>query len=118
MGLTATLIRLICKVRRVSIFVECTVCRAYYCISFLAAPPVLCDPPLPPQNGSLVNSPTSDSPLGTVIFFQCDNGLFPMNVLNATCTDKSGNGEWETDPADVVCRVEPGKIEAIKFNLP
>ena len=74
-----------------------------------APPSILCGFPPPPSNGS-VNSGNQSPPYveGTIVTFQCDDGLFPNDTMTATCRNLSGTGEWEPNPADVVCRIEPG----------
>ena len=76
-----------------------------------AAPPITCGPPSPPSNGS-VDFGNQSPPYveGTIVTFQCDNGLFPNDTMAATCTDMSGTGEWEPNPADLICRGAPGRL--------
>ena len=76
-----------------------------------AAPPITCGPPQPPFDGS-VDFGNQSPPYvqGTTVTFQCDNGLFPNDTMTATCRDMSGRGEWEPNPADLVCRIEPGDL--------
>ena len=74
------------------------------------APPIICGSPQPPVNGS-VNFGNQSPPYyvqGTTVTFQCDDGLFPNDAMTATCTDMSGRGEWDTNPADLTCREKPG----------
>ena len=33
---------------------------------------------------------------GSSIIFTCEDGLFPNDIITATCT---GEGHWSTDPA-------------------
>ena len=75
------------------------------------APPVICGPPQPPSNGSvnIGNQPLPYYAEGTTFTFQCDDGLFPNDTRNTTCTDMSGLGEWDPDPADLDCEINPGK---------
>ena len=75
----------------------------------ITAPLVLCGLPQSPLNGSL-GSHLPTSPLGTTVTFQCDDGLFPNDTGNTTCTDMSGMGEWVPDPAELVCRKRPGEM--------
>ena len=76
------------------------------------APRVICGPPQPPSNGS-VNFGNQSAPYseGATVTFQCDDGLFPNDTRNTTCTDMSGIGEWVPDPADLtICREAPGEL--------
>ncbi len=43
---------------------------------------------------------------GSQITYQCNDGLFPVGVLTANCT----NGVWEPGPSAVVCKTTPGKL--------
>ena len=74
-----------------------------------AALPITCESPQPPSNGS-VDFGNQSPPYvqGTTVTFQCDDGLFPNDTIIATCTDMSGTGEWEPNPADLTCRKKPG----------
>ena len=73
------------------------------------ASPILCGLPQSPLNGSL-GSHSTTSPLGTIVTFQCDEGLLPNNTMTTTCRDVLETGEWEPNPADLVCRIEPGDL--------
>ena len=37
---------------------------------------------------------------GSSITFTCEDGLFPNDIITATCT---GEGHWSTDPATYMC---------------
>ena len=37
---------------------------------------------------------------GSSITFTCEDGLFPNDIITATCT---GEGHWTTDPATYMC---------------
>ena len=37
---------------------------------------------------------------GSSITFTCEDGLFPNDIITATCT---GEGHWTTDPASYMC---------------
>ena len=73
------------------------------------ASPILCGLPQSPLNGSLGRHSLT-SPLDTIVNFQCDDGLFPNDIMTATCRNLSGRGEWDPNPADLVCRIEPGDL--------
>ncbi len=77
-------------------------------ISF-TEPPVTCPVPGSPSMGS-VNTSGQSYTEGSQVIYQCNNGLFPMSVLIATCVRGGQNGVWEPDPSTVVCRTSPGKI--------
>ena len=76
-----------------------------------AAPPITCESPQPPSNGS-VNFGNQSPPYvqGTTVTFQCEDGLFPNDAMTATCNEMSGMGEWEPNPAYLVCRGSPGRL--------
>ena len=76
-----------------------------------AAPPITCESPQPPSDGS-VNFGNQSPPYvqGTTVTFQCDAGLFPNDTMAATCRDMSGRGEWEPNPANLICRGAPGRL--------
>ncbi|XP_064401906.1 uncharacterized protein LOC135347787 isoform X1 [Halichondria panicea] len=72
-------------------------------------PPVTCLVPVAPSMGNVCISGQSYIE-GSQIIYQCNDGLFPMGVLNATCTRDTRdrqNGVWEPDPGAVVCRTLP-----------
>ena len=77
-------------------------------ISF-TEPPVTCPVPGSPSMGS-VNTSGQSYTEGSQVIYQCNDGLFPMSVLIATCVRGGQNGVWEPDPSTVVCRTSPGKI--------
>ena len=64
--------------------------------------PDICDAPLPPVKGSIVGQSGHHS-LGSEVTYHCDSGLLPTGVMNSTCTDIEGRGEWVPDPALLVC---------------
>ena len=74
------------------------------------APTVTCGTPQSPSNGS-VNIGNQSPPYaeGTTVTFQCDDGLFPNDTRNTTCTDMLGMGEWDPDPAYLDCGINPGQ---------
>ncbi len=72
-------------------------------------PPVTCDAPMAPSLGS-VNANGQPYTEGLQVTYQCAEGLFPMGVLNTTCTRDRQNGVWEPDPSSVVCRTSPGNV--------
>ena len=73
------------------------------------APPVTCGSPQPPSNGSVdFGNQTQLYVQGTAVTFQCDDGLFPNDKMITTCTDMLGRGEWDPNPADLICRKKPG----------
>ena len=76
-----------------------------------AAPPIACGSPQLPSNGS-VDFGNQSPPYveGTIVTFQCGNGLFPNETMNTTCRDISGMGEWNPNPADLICRGAPGRL--------
>ena len=80
------------------------------------APPVTCGTPRPPSNGSVNLGNQSLPYAGTTVTFQCNDGLFPNDARNTTCTDMSGMGEWVPDPADLDCRINPGKYCKIFYS--
>ena len=68
-----------------------------------------CDVPAAPSMGS-VNTNGQSYTEGSQVTYQCNDGLFPMCVLTATCTRDGQNGVWEPDPSVVVCRTSPGNV--------
>ncbi len=78
----------------------------------LTEPPVTCAVPRAPSIGSVSTSGQSYTE-GSEVTYQCNDGLFPMGVLSATCTRNTSdgqNGVWEPDPGAVVCRISPGSV--------
>ena len=74
------------------------------------APPVTCEPPQPPSNGSVnIGNQSLPSARRTTVPTQCADGLFPTDIRITTCMVMAGMGEWVTDPADLVCAINPGK---------
>ena len=82
------------------------------------APPIICGSPQPPSHGS-VNLGNQSPPYvqETTVTFQCDDGLFPNDTMTATCTDMSGTGEWNPNPANLICRVVPGRLIKLSAKL-
>lgn len=74
-------------------------------------PPVDCGIPDPPVNGSLLGSinTTEDS----MIFYRCNEGLFPMGNLPSVC---GGNGVWKPNPRDQCCVTEQCKFDFEFFS--
>ena len=68
------------------------------------APPVTCGVPSTPADGSFVGSVANTSPVGTLIHFRCDDGLFPMGNLSSVC---GSDGVWSLNPEEIVCIVLP-----------
>ncbi|XP_064402839.1 uncharacterized protein LOC135348523 [Halichondria panicea] len=73
---------------------------------FMCPTIVTCDVPAAPSMGS-VNTNGQSYTEGSQVTYQCNDGLFPMCVLTATCTRDGQNGVWEPDPSVVVCRTSP-----------
>ena len=65
-------------------------------------PPVDCGVPDPPVNGSFVGS-IEATVENSMIFYRCDDGLFPMINLSSTC---DSNGMWNPNPRDQSCTTE------------
>ena len=63
----------------------------YYCIGE-CGPPVAAD-------GVVIHNYTTTFE-GSSITFTCEDGLFPDDIITATCT---GEGHWTTDPATYMC---------------
>ena len=57
-----------------------------------------CSAPPPPADGS-IDSYTSRVP-GAKVTFQCDEGFSPSGLMTAVC---QASGNWEPDPAAIVC---------------
>ena len=75
-----------------------------------SAPPVTCDPPGAPSNGTVNSTDQQSYNEGSTVTFQCDPGLFPLGVMNATCTSVGQTGVWVPyDPGSIVCRPFPSK---------
>ncbi len=65
-----------------------------------AGPPMRCTVQLdPPQNGTIDNHSVPAIP-ATQVTFQCDNGLFPEEIMTATCL---ATGEWDKNPGEIIC---------------
>ena len=58
-----------------------------------------CGVPIPPDNGTVVNS--TGTLEGSVIYYQCNPGFIPLDVMSAVCT---AVGSWSPDPANETCR--------------
>lgn len=69
---------------------------------FTHPPPVDCGVPDPPVNGSFVVS-LADTTQNSVIFYRCDEGLFPMGDLPSIC---NASGVWNPNPRDQFCATE------------
>ena len=74
-----------------------------------SAPPLTCDPPGAPFNGTVNTTDQQSYTDGSTVTFQCDPGLFPLGVMNATCTIQGQTGVWDPDPGSIVCRTSPGE---------
>ena len=61
-----------------------------------------CGQPEFPSNG--VVSAVSSTTEGATVTFQCEEGLFPSDPVNITC---SSTGLWTPNPEDVQCNI-PG----------
>ena len=84
-----------------------------------SAPPVTCDPPGAPFNGTVNTTDQQSYTEGSTVTFQCDPGLFPLGVMNATCTIQGQTGVWVPyDPGSIVCRTSPGEATPPKLILP
>ncbi len=66
----------------------------------------------PPQNGTISGHSVPAIP-GTQVTFQCDDGLFPEGIMNATCL---ATGNWDKNPEEIVCRIEPSKCMTLLFE--
>ena len=69
---------------------------------FTSPPPVDCGVPDPPVNGSFVGS-IEDTSEGSMIFYKCNDSLFPIGNLPSTC---GSNGMWNPNPMDQRCTTE------------
>ncbi|XP_064402947.1 sushi, von Willebrand factor type A, EGF and pentraxin domain-containing protein 1-like isoform X2 [Halichondria panicea] len=81
--------------------------EAIECTSLPTLPPTT--PPMncavrlsSPQNGTISDHSVPAIP-GTRVSFQCDAGLFPEGMMNATCL---ATREWDKNPGEIVCRNE------------
>ena len=81
-----------------------TVCLCIIILVVIAhfLPPVNCDMPDNPVNGSI--EPPQSTLTGSVIEFGCDPGFIPAERMTATCML---NGNWSPDPGTLVCN---GKV--------
>ena len=70
-----------------------------------------CGVPVLPSNGTIVNS--TGTLEGSVIYYQCNPGFVPVDVMSAICT---AAGSWSPDPANATCR-ELGMMELIGVVL-
>ena len=79
-------------------------------------PPVNCETPEQPVNGSVSIEGQAPHPLGSEVTYHCDDGLFPTGVMTSTCTDVGElRGQWVPDPAQLICSAIPG-IGQIAFS--
>ncbi len=51
------------------------------------------------------------------VTYQCNEGLFPMGVLTATCARDGQNGIWKPDPSTVLCRTSPGSAVMVNHFI-
>ena len=63
----------------------------------------------PPQNGTISDHSVPAIP-GTQVTFQCDDGLFPEEIMTAICL---ATGEWDRNPEEIVCRNESSKLPMV-----
>ena len=79
-----------------------------------------CTVPAEPTNGTITATLVDDTTvdydslsntvlLGTVLTYQCDNGLTLSGSVNITCM---GGGEWSSDPGLVECS-QTGKCKCL-----
>ena len=75
-----------------------------------SAPPMNCTAPLsPPQNGNISDHSVPALP-NTSVTFECSVGLFPEEIFSVTCL---GTGEWDRNPAEIVCRNESSELHTV-----
>ena len=83
------------------------------CTSIFAnfLPPVNCEIPTVPGNGSIQDIQVISTVGGAQIVFMCNPGFVPAGRMSATCVSPDGIsvvGTWTPDPADLVCN---GKMQ-------
>ena len=76
--------------------------------TFTPSPPVNCETPEQPVNGSVSVEGQAPHPLRSMVTYHCDDGFLPTAVMTSTCTDVGGRGEWVPNPAQLMCRA-PGR---------
>ncbi len=77
----------------------------------------MCLVPGAPSNGSVNTSNNQMFLEGSEVTYQCDDGLFPMGILIASCIRDGQNGVWKPeDPSTVECRTVSGK-KKLRINL-
>ncbi len=89
-------------------------CDIFFDCSF-TEPPVTCPVHGAPSVGSVNTSGQSYTEGSQEVTYQCNDGLFPIGVLIATCARDEQNVVWEPNPSTVVCRTVPGNL--IQFLL-
>ena len=72
-----------------------------------------CGAPLFPPN---TNTTVSDTTVGAIATFQCEERLIPSGPITSTCTDTETGGQWLPNPADTQCTDSPG-IHYISCSL-
>ena len=77
--------------------IVCTLIASHFDSHF--NPTADCGAPLPPVNGSLLQSHTNTTE-GSVVVFQCDPGFVPEGEMISVC---GSDGQWTPDPGDVTC---------------
>ena len=66
---------------------------------------MICSRPSPPANGGFVGTIPFTSLVGEMIYYTCDDGLFPEGNFSSDC---GSNGMWTPNPGEIVCTVEQG----------
>ena len=65
-----------------------------------------CHDPIPPMKGSIGGYTSTVE--GSVVAFHCNEGLIPLEQMNATCTS---DGSWTPNPAELICNEPPSNSE-------
>ena len=59
------------------------------------------------MNSSMLSGHSSGTGKGSEVTFQCNEGLFPSNMITIVCTSEE---RWSPDPEGIVCGEQPGTI--------
>ena len=89
------------------------------CVNFL--PPVNCEMPTLPANGSIENFQSISTVGGAQIVFRCNERFVPAGNITATCVSPdriSAMGIWNPNPANLVCNgeiIRPGFVDKVSI---
>ena len=91
-----------------------TLVSIYIIIKVVTYSTVDCGSPSPPMNGAIISQTITLE--GSRITFKCDDVFSPPLAINAEC---QLDGNWQPDPAGVVCTASitfTGKLKLMLLN--